>query len=409
MRHTRPVQCTFLFAALALAVAFGQEEGAIQLPPGTYPGQLSESRIGDLLGRLPRMGTPPDANSTPVLPMWSYTVKSSRNNTTYTGKIVGANPSANTSVSISVVIIPVILNFKYSSTTSYVFNPTTTDPGCLGTHTALALTQQSPLFNNYNFAMGSTSVGNTQYADAFTRANFWTYAKGTNYHTLLGVTTAPAQTVVLTASNSSTANATVFMFSGQCGTNTGNTNLPGSLGVVNISTWDSIAQGLIHSLGLNASQFPLFIFYNAVMSQGYSSNLNDCCILGYHNALGSGQTYGVAEFEGRNQTLFGGIADVAAMSHEVNEWTQDPLGTNPTPAWGNIGQVSGCQGNYEVGDPLSGKLLPLTVMSNGFSYHLQELAFYSWFYGGPSLGVNGWYSDHGTLTKPASACPPGGA
>jgi hypothetical protein len=166
---------------------------------------------------------------------------------------------------------------------------------------------------------------------------------------------------------------------------------------------------LIHSLGLNGSQFPLFVFYNAVMSQGYSSNLNDCCILGYHNALGSGQTYGVTEFEGRNQTLFGGVADVSTMSHEINEWTQDPLGTNPTPAWGNIGQVAGCQGNYEVGDPLSGKLLPLTVMSNGFSYHLQELAFYSWFYGGPSLGVNGWYSDHGTFTKAASACPLGGA
>jgi len=409
MKPTRLAQYTFLFAALSLSPAFGQEDGAIQLPPDTYPGQLSESRIAGLIGRLPRTDASPDANSTLALPTWSYTVKSSRNNATYTGKIVGANPSASTSVTIPVVIIAVILNFKYSSTTSYIFNPTAADPGCLGSRTALALTQQSPLFNNYNFVMGTTSVGNTQYADAFTRGNFWTYAKGTNYHTLLGVTVAPAQTVTLTASNSSTANATVFMFSGQCGTNSGNTNLPGALGVVNISTWDPIAQGLIHSLGLNASQFPLFVFYNAVMSQGYSSNLNDCCILGYHNALGSGQTYGVAEFEGRNQTLFRGVADVAAMSHEVNEWTQDPLATNSTPAWGNVGQVAGCQGNYEVGDPLSGTLLPPVIMSNGFGYHLQELAFYSWFYGGPSLGVNGWYSDHGTFTKAASACPPGGA
>jgi hypothetical protein len=29
---------------------------------------------------------------------------------------------------------------------------------------------------------------------------------------------------------------------------------------------------------------------------------------------------------------------------------------------------------------------------NGFKYHPQELAFFSWFYRQhPSLGVNGWY------------------
>src|SRR5579863_10423633 len=80
---------------------------------------------------------------------------------------------------------------------------------------------------------------------------------------------------------------------------------PGYLGVVNINTWDSIAQSLIRKLGLNASELTVFLFYNAVLSQGHSSNLNNCCILGYHNAVGSPvQTYAVAEFEGRDQSLF---------------------------------------------------------------------------------------------------------
>src|SRR5215472_16401835 len=63
----------------------------------------------------------------------------------------------------------------------------------------------------------------------------------------------------------------------------------------------------------------------------------------------------------------------------------DPFGSNPTPAWGHVGQVGGCQNNLEVGDPLTGKNIQTVTMPNGFTYHLQELAFFSWFYGAPSI------------------------
>ena len=46
-------------------------------------------------------------------------------------------------------------------------------------------------------------------------------------------------------------------------------------------------------------------------------------------------------------------------------------------------------------------------MPDGFSYHLQEMAFFNWFFGGPSVGVNGWYSDNGTFTSDAGpVCTP---
>jgi hypothetical protein len=168
-------------------------------------------------------------------------------------------------------------------------------------------------------------------------------------------------------------------------------------------------QSYISSHGLNASQFPFFLMYNSALSDGAANNVNNCCILGYHNALGNpGQTYGIAGFEGRNQTVFNGVADIASATHEVNEWTNDPSGSNATPAWGNIGQVSGCQSNLEVGDPLSGSLMPNVTMPNGFTYHLQELAFYSWFYGGTSLGAGGKFSSNGTFGGAAKLCPPGG-
>jgi hypothetical protein len=87
----------------------------------------------------------------------------------------------------------------------------------------------------------------------------------------------------------------------------------------------------------------------------------------------------------------------------VGEWQNDPNTLNPTPSWGHIGQVSGCQNNLEVGDPLSGTTIAVTV--NGFTYHPQELAFFSWFYHqSPSLGVNGWFSNKGTFTSFAAPC-----
>jgi hypothetical protein len=81
-----------------------------------------------------------------------------------------------------------------------------------------------------------------------------------------------------------------------------------------------------------------------------------------------------------------------------------PSGQQPDPALGHIGQVSGCQTNLEVGDPLSGNLFEVT-MPDGVTYHPQELAFFSWFFNEvPSLGLNGWYSMGGTFRTPAARC-----
>jgi hypothetical protein len=225
---------------------------------------------------------------------------------------------------------------------------------------------------------------------------------------LLSTTTGPTLTITINAGRAGNSTAEVFSIGGtQCGTNP-TTNPAARIAVVNINTIDAQLQNYITSHGLNAGQFPFFLTYNAVIAAAAANNLNNCCILGYHNALGSpGQTYGIGEFEGRNQTVFSGVADIAAPSHEVNEWVNDPSGANPTPAWGNIGQVGGCQGNLEDGDPLSGTLMP-TVTLNGFTYHLQELAYFSWFYGGTSLGTGGKFSSNGTFAGPAILCPPGG-
>jgi hypothetical protein len=56
-----------------------------------------------------------------------------------------------------------------------------------------------------------------------------------------------------------------------------------------------------------------------------------------------------------------------------------------------------------VGDPLTNKNYP-NVKLNGYTYHLQELAFFSWFFGPPSIGAGGKFSDNGSFKAPQGAC-----
>ncbi|MCU1286002.1 MAG: hypothetical protein JWO13_2352 [Acidobacteriales bacterium] len=344
------------------------------------------------------------------IPVWSYQITSPVDNKTYTGIMVGKSPMVRgtRSTSIPTVIVPVRV---YIAATNRTFDPTVGDPGCIGAgRTALSLTQQSPIFQNANFTIGGVNMGNTQYIDAVQRASFWQYVGAANqYHTLLGpVTVMPLQTI--TAPTTTQGNS--FSFGGQCGTNPGtagaapgsNPNLPGRLGVFDINWWDPQAEAMIQSLNIPATSFPLFLFYNVVMSSGPpAANLSNCCILGYHSENSDTSpnlitTYGNSSFEGRNGTLFTGVADVSIMTHEISEWMDDPLGNNPTPKWGHIGQVGGCQGNLETGDPLTGTNNPPVTMPNGYTYHLQELAFYSWFFRqSPSAGVSNWYSSNNTF------------
>ena len=132
------------------------------------------------------------------------------------------------------------------------------------------------------------------------------------------------------------------------------------------------------------------------------TNLFNCCVLGYHGTSNFSpiQTYSPSDFD--TTGLFGPTqGDANTLSHEVGEWANDPFGNNPTPAWGHTGQVAGCQNNLEVGDPLSGTNFSPIGGRNGYTYHLQELAFFSWFFSSQSIGIHGWFSDNDTFTTAA--------
>jgi hypothetical protein len=184
------------------------------------------------------------------------------------------------------------------------------------------------------------------------------------------------------------------------------------LGAINGQWWDSSvfggtgneAETLIASLTtagqIGPTTLPIFLFYNVIMDPSGELACPTGCALGYHNSQGFPvQTYSISDWD--TTKLFGSTTgNSSVMAHEIGEWMDDPLGTNPVPLWGNIGQVSGCQNNLEVGDPLSGILVPLVPL-NGMNYDLQELAFFSWFYGTPSIAVDAVFSDNGTFTADA--------
>jgi hypothetical protein len=338
------------------------------------------------------------AASVSSVPLWDYTGQfASRDGNTYGGTMVGRSPffhGARTT-NINTILVPVKVTFQDTGT---AFDPGKTDHICLpnGTVTATSLTQQSPILMPANFTMNGVNEGSTQYVDAFLRASFFEAVNptGNSFHTLLNLT------ATVTASTSIPA-ASGGTYSVPCG----------HLGVMDVNAFDNIVQNTLlpalASKGVGPANIPIFLLYNVVMSDGPPNlGLTNCCILGYHSGITSPsniQLYSVADYD--SSQAFGGTPsgnwDTAVLSHETDELINDPLGTNATPSWGHVGQVSGCQNNLEVGDPLSGTFFPPVTMPNGITYDLQELAFYSWFFGSPSIGAGGKFSDNGTFTSDA--------
>ena len=343
------------------------------------------------------------------LQTFTYTVQSSRDGNTYTGTMVGTTPFGADfpSTTVNTVLIPVILTTntiavkitkgnvittKHGTTT---FDPTVAQDACLRAPNDVPLTlmEQSPIFRSEPFSFGPTNVGTTQYADAFQRANFWKFVGGTGYHTLLSSPNVLAPVSLSISGNQGLAlPAAAF---GGCA----------PLAIVDVNVMSrQIFNQVLESAGVNSSQLPILLFYNTVMST-QAGDLKHCCILGFHAAVtqqpqAKVQTYAFIDFD--QSGAFGpSVSDTVTAAHEVGEWMDDPFGNNPTPAWGNTGQVVGaCQSNLEVGDPLTANV-PGVTGANGFTYNLQELAFFSWFYGTPSIAANGWFSNNNTFTTDA--------
>jgi len=358
------------------------------------------------------------ASGTNLLPVFNYEVVSSRDGNLYDGVIVGAHPStrgAAAQVTIKAQLIPVILKFHTLGVSfdprTGIFatapgdrtsDPTVADPGCFAgaTNVPVRAMLESPIFKNADFNIGGTDVGTTQYIDAFMRGNFWSMIDRNNYHTLLHPTMLAPITIDVPAASGISLNTDVF------GPGPG---LCGPEGLVDFFFFTSALANQVSQLKtINPGTFPMLMLYNAGMPVGDPTQLGNCCVGGYHSILPAGpitfQAFSPFDFDVSGLFTPAG-SDTAIAAHEVGEFVNDPYLINQTPAWGHTGQVAGCQNNMEVGDPLTGNEFTRIVGSNGMTYHLQELAFFSWFFGNPSLSIHGWDSDNGTfLTDAGPPC-----
>jgi hypothetical protein len=357
------------------------------------------------------------AATTATLPVWRFDALSSRDGHHYQGVMVGRNPFNDPgSVSVPTYVVPLIIKtntvaVSVNPTTGIVttapgvriFNPTVADTACLKApnNVPTKLFAESPIFKPATFSFGGTIVGTTQYSDAFQRGNFWNVLGSDvdEYHVLLG----PVKFLAPIVLNAPAIYGTVLptKLTGACG----------PLGFVDINWFDSLLTGSIipglAAQGVNPASFPIFLVHNV----GWASpvtNLNNVAI-GYHGITGFPlpiQTYSPQDFDSTGLFPF---SDAAVASHEVGEWMDDPYAVNELTPWGHIGEfLTRCYPLLEVGDPLDGNAYteyPPIVMSNGFTYHLQELAFFSWFFGSPSIGIHGWFSDNATfLTDAGPPC-----
>ena len=431
----RKSMVSFICAAIALVAsapfAFGQQAAVLRkVNPYITPTKNPSTAEGAALGAaLNKANSAVQANANKKngaqLQTFTYTVTSSRDGNVYTGEIVGRSPffdsNGRTSVSTQLIPIVIVTNSVFAGVNAAgeiltapgvtIFDPTIADDSCLSApnDVPLKLVQQSPIFRPFDFNFGGTDVGVTQTTDAFQRGSFFQLvSKGAsgkvNYQVVLDpVTTVPKIVVNIPAADGVAYPSAAF---GGCPT--------GSEAIIDIAVYEPAIIGLFTQLasqGVNPSTFPLYSLHNVVECEGATSgcgtlNRGACCILGFHDAFGA-QSFGTADFD-TSAIFVSPVPDVSIMSHEVAEWMNDPFVNNPTPLWGHTGQVGGCQGNLEVGDPLSGTLAPpIFNPENGFTYHIQELAFFSWFYGAPSVGANGWFSDNGTfLTDAGPVCTP---
>ncbi|HLK11148.1 MAG TPA: hypothetical protein VKW76_07200 [Candidatus Binatia bacterium] len=240
--------------------------------------------------------------------------------------------------------------------------------------------RRSPLFRRSTFASGTT-----QYGDAVQRAEFWTVTQATGYHVLLGRPTVTGTVVVKVPAGAGL---------------TGTSRFGGLAGIVaERFLSQEVVPMVVNRLRLPPSKLVVLWSYDVVLAPPSGTGV----IFGEHSsghdqALTRTWTWVWASWHTPG-TAPQSAQDVAALSHEIAEWYNDPFAANVVPAW-DAPPAYPCNDALEVGDPLVGT----AFVQDG--YHLQDEAFLSWFAREvPSAGIDGRYSLLGTLTAPPAVCP----
>ena len=357
----------------------------------------------DGTSRLKHEKIDPDATNSLTIPHWSDSF-------TYQGLVykytmVGTDPKRG---SATTVIPTVLIPIRFVFADGNVFDATT---DVINGQTPIQGIINSPIFQNYDFnnnqgnyyfggMANPVKVGNTQYGDAFQRANFWdsVSTRAPNYHVLLGQPTVlPIQTI----------NVPNGLFSYVVDPNTGEL-LPS----VDRAFLESQTEPILTAANVSATMLPIMVWGKVVGDPSYA----------FHGVISiNGNT--LQTFIGTSYLAGNFGQDVYALSHEILEWLDDPFGSNFTSGWDFPGLfppdvrcdsflMTGGRDLLEVADPVEVFFdSAIELPGAAYTYHVTEAMFIDFYTrSSRSRSYNGQYSffeigaPYGLLTGPSSPC-----
>ncbi len=327
------------------------------------------------------------------IPYWTDSFSYQGLEFTYT--MVGTDPKKGSQTTIiPTVIIPLTFVFPngsvYSAASDYD-----------GDKTVLQRIIESPIFQNHNYVLGGTTVGKTQYADAFQRANFWdsVSTRSQNYHVLLETPTVlPAQTIVVPADKDLSG---ITPFTGVF------------LPRVDDEYVIEFMRTLVNQLNISPRILPIFLWgkvWSGTADGGYFAAEHF-----WASTAGGGVPFvATSYYSADGPRPFITSANVYPLSHEVLEWLDDPFTNNHTPGWDLAFQgptptcISSVSDILEAADPVSKypeSVIP--IATSGFEYKVTDGVFIDYFTRAQrSRSVNGQYSmfniNHNNTTIAAS-------
>ena len=337
---------------------------------------------------LKRQKVHPDRDNLLTIPHWSDTF--AYQGLTYQYTMVGTDPKhGSATTTIPTVLIPLRFVFE---------NGLVVDASAdsIDGQTSIQGIMNSPVFQSYNFNLGGINVGNTQYGDAFQRANFWDSVsrQSRDYHVLLGQPTrSPAFEVHVPN------DAVFFIIDPDSGTPVPFVDF----GLLFHATIDAIQQA-----NVSTQTLPIVVWGNVFGIDGTG---------GFHGAYqvpGGAQTYISTGYHPRSPSFLK-LEDVYIFTHEVLEWMDDPFTDNFTPGW-NFPEVTypHCISSnlsfpddlLEVGDVVEFLLdsdQPITL--GGTIYHVTDGVFLDYFTRNtPSRSANAQYTFFGNSDLPSAPC-----
>jgi hypothetical protein len=350
-----------------------------------------------------------------TIPNWTSSFTDPSNGRTYHYTMVGTDPTkGDVTTTVPTVIIPMNFNFR---ATGVSLNGTD----------KVAQTVGSPVFRNANIGAAADAPGSasappqppdtppgvapnprvihepsdvTQLGDAIYRAQF--HKSSSTWHVRLGT---PAVQPAATIDVPKNQGFTVVGSSSHA-----------TIGLMSYSWFSAKLKNLINTRNISPRVLPIFLVNNTFLYEGTTDN---CCVLGYHGATssydGNGQqkvnTYMFASYT--VQGVFGPnagdsesyIADIHGLSHEVQEWYDDPFINNLVNPWLTpTAPQYGCTAILETGDPVVGYGFKVP-MPDGITYHPEDEVHLSWFARqDPSQAEQGYYTYLNNFADVAHGC-----